>query len=114
MRFNSHHRRALGLLSGVVIADTISGLVIAWAEGVPAWHGVYCTVALTTTDGCDLTFHTGTTYAVATVAMILFVPLWAAVFSLFTAGLTADHVDHKTDKQTDELKEHVSDAARNA
>lgn len=108
MTFNRHHKRALFLLIGVIVADVISGLVIAWTEGVPAWHGVYCTVALTTTDGCDIAFSSGLTYAVATVAMVLFVPLWASVFSLFTAGLTADHVDDKTDKQTQEIKDHLS------
>jgi hypothetical protein len=108
VRFNRHHKRALLLLLGVILADVAAGLVIAWAESVPAWHGVYCTVALTTTDGCDLTFHSGATYAVATVAMILFVPLWASVFSLFTAGLTADHVNDATERQTKEIKDHLS------
>lgn len=111
---NKHLRRAALLLASVVTADVIAGFIVAVAEHVPAWHGIYCTVGLTTTDGCDIPFHSGATYAVATIAMILFVPLWGAVFSFFTSGLTASHVDAKTDRQTQDLKEHVSDTARSA
>lgn len=105
---NLHHKRATGLLVAVISADIVAGILVAAAEHVPTWHGVYCTVGLTTTDGCDLAFHSTATYAIATVAMILFVPLWGAVFSFFTSGLTADHLDAKTDKQTKELKEHIA------
>jgi hypothetical protein len=107
-RLNLHHKRAAVLLALVTVADIVSGVLLAAAEHVPVWHGVYCTVGLTTTDGCDLAFHTWPSYSLALIAMVLFVPLWGTVFSFFTTGLMADHVDVKTDKQTQDLKEHLS------
>lgn len=91
---NRHHHRAGWLLGAVVFADVVTGYLMAAAEHVPAWHGVYCTVGLTTTDGCDLALH-GWAYVVAAIAMILFVPLWTGVFSLVTTGLLADHIDSR-------------------
>lgn len=121
---NVHHKRALAVLAAVTLLDVVSGVILAVIDHVPAWHGVYCTIGTTTTVGCDLPLHGGAAYAMSTVAMVLFVPLWATAFSFFTTGLTADHVEVITVKQTDtvaritekqtaELKEHVSDTARN-
>ncbi len=115
---NIHHKRAAAVLLVVTVLDVIDGLVMAATEHVPAWHGVYCTIGTTTTVGCDLPLHGGMAYAVSAVAMILFVPLWATAFSFFTTGLTTDHVDTLTVKQTEtvaklteaqtrEIKEHL-------
>jgi hypothetical protein len=95
MALNLHHKRAVFLLAGVAAADIIAGLLMAAVQHVPAWHGIYCTFGITTTNGCDLAYGSGKAYVIASVAMILFVPLWAGVFSLLTAGLTADHVDRR-------------------
>ena len=103
MRLNIHHKRAAVLLALVTVADIVSGLLLAAVEHVPGWHGVYCAVGLTTTDGCDLTFHTGQAYGLAAVDMILFVPLWGTVFSFFTTGLMADHVDKRHNEIKDKL-----------
>lgn len=104
---NIHHKRALAVLLSVTLLDVFAGIALALTESVPVWHGVYCTIGLTTTDGCDIPLHGGLAYALSALAMILFVPLWATAFSFFTTGLTADHVDRKTDRQTQELKEHL-------
>lgn len=108
LRLNIHHKRAVWLLIGVIVMDVVSGLVIAATENVPVWHGIYCTSGLTTTDGCDIPFTSTLSYVMAWVAMILFVPLWSAVFSFFTSGLTADHVDALADGHTADIKKHVS------
>lgn len=90
---NVHHKRAVAVFIVVLVLDALLGYVLALTEHVPAWHGVYCTVGLTTTDGCDLAFHHGQTYALALVAMVLFVPFWTGVFSLVTTGFIADHME---------------------
>ena len=95
MKLNVHHRRAVMVFAGTLAADVALGYLLAGAQHVPAWHGVYCTLGLTTTDGCDLAFSSWQAYAVATAAMVLLAPFWAAVFSLFTTGLLADHVDRR-------------------
>jgi hypothetical protein len=107
---NVHHKRALAILTVVVVLDVISGLLMAAAERVPAWHGIYCTFGITTTNGCDLVYTSSRAYAIASFAMILFVPLWAGVFSFFTTGLTADHVDARAG----DIKHHVTATARQA
>lgn len=105
---NLHHKRALIVLGAVTLLDVVTGVILASIDHVPAWHGVYCTVGTTTTVGCDLPLHGGLAYGISAIAMVLFVPLWGTAFSFFTTGLTADHVDAKTQAQTDELKDHMS------
>lgn len=127
---NRSHKRAVWLLISVVIADVISGLIVSAVEHVPAWHGIYCTMGITTTVGCDIPFTTWPSYALAWLAMVMLVPLWAAIFSFFTSGLTASHLDKqtaefhaktdaqtaefhaKTDAQTQQLKDHVDGSPR--
>jgi hypothetical protein len=96
---NVHHRRAVTVFGLVLGLDVALGIAMAVTERVPAWHGVYCTVGLTTTDGCDLAFHGWQAYVIAAAAMVLLVPLWAGVFSLFAAGFVADHVDRRHHEQ---------------
>jgi isocitrate dehydrogenase kinase/phosphatase len=90
-----HHQRAAWVVGAVLVLDAVFGLLMAAAAHVPAWHGIYCTTGLTTTDGCDIAFSNGREYVIATLAMVLFVPLWTGAFSLFTTGLLADHVDKR-------------------
>lgn len=115
---NRQHKRAAALLLAVITADVIAGVIVAAAEHVPVWHGIYCTVGLTTTDGCDIAFHSAATYGVAVIAMVLFVPLWASIFAFFTSGLTTahmeTHLDKVTSEQTRDLKEHVNDTVGSA
>jgi hypothetical protein len=94
-RVNVHHKRAVALLLAVAIGDVCIGLLLGRAEHTGAWHGLYCSVGLTTTEGCDLPFHGWPTYTLATLAIIFMVPLWSAIFSLFATGLVADHIDKR-------------------
>lgn len=100
MSLNVHHRRVVKILAATALADIILGILMGMTEHCSPWHGMYCTTGLTTTDGCDLAFHGWQAYILATIAMILMVPLWSAAFSFFTTGLTADHIDRKHDEMT--------------
>lgn len=109
---NLHHKRAVIVLVAVTLLDVVAGLALAAIDHVPAWHGVYCTVGTTTTVGCDLPLHGGLAYGISSVAMVLFVPLWATAFSFFTTGLTADHVNSLTDRQTETVAKLTEDQTR--
>lgn len=112
---NVHHQRA-ALLFGIVIAlDLLFGALFGVADHVGVWDGVYFGIVTVTTVGFgDVVPHGWAGHLIAVAIMLLILPLWSTVFSFITAGLTADHMDAKTDRQTAELKEHVSDTARNA
>lgn len=101
---NVHHKRAVAVFVAVLAADVALGYLLAGVQHVPAWHGVYCTVGITTTNGCDLAYSSGASYLIATVAMVLLVPFWSGVFSLFTTGFVADHVDDRHDKLMEAVK----------
>lgn len=109
---NVHHKRAFRVLVITVILDVFLGALVAVADHVPVWHGVYCAVGTATTVGCDLSPKSGWSYALFTVMMLTIVPLFTAIFSFFTTGLTSDHVENVTQRQTAELKEHLSDGTR--
>lgn len=125
---NWHHKRALTVLWVAVLLDVVFGILYGLDEHIGIWHGLYCATGTATSLGCDVLPAGGTAYVLSTLMMLTILPLFAAIFSLFTSGLVATHVDTKTDRQTQDLKghvdtkttqqtqdlkEHVSDAARN-
>lgn len=116
---NWHHKRAVQVLVATLALDAALGVLVSVADSVPLWHGVYCAIGTATTVGCDLTPKTGWSYFLFAVMMLTIVPLFTAIFSFFTSGLTADHLENTTEKQTKhvetltslqtvELKEHIS------
>lgn len=118
-RANWHHTRALQVLVATLALDIALGILIAVADHVPLWHGVYCAIGTATTVGCDIAPKSGYSYAIFALMMLTIVPLFTAIFSFFTSGLTADHIEGTTekqtkhvetltDRQTTELKEHIS------
>lgn len=105
---NVHHRRAAGLFSAVIALDLAFGIAFGLADHVGAWNGVYFGFVTVTTVGYgDVLPHGWVPHVLAVAIMLLILPLWSTVFSFITAGLTADHIDTKTDKQTQEIKEHI-------
>jgi hypothetical protein len=110
---NRQHRRALVVLGATVLLDGILGVSYGLTDHIGVAHGLYCSTGIATTVGCDVVPANGPSYVLSTLMMLTIVPLFSSMFSLFTSGLVASHVDTKTDRQTQDLKEHVSDAARN-
>lgn len=105
---NRHHRRALVILGFTVLLDVIFGILYGLDDHIGIWHGLYCATGTATSLGCDVLPADGTAYVLSTLMMLTILPLFAAIFSLFTSGLVASHVDTKTDKQTRDLKDHIS------
>ncbi|HVT98448.1 MAG TPA: hypothetical protein VHE33_13175 [Acidobacteriaceae bacterium] len=105
---NLHHRRAAAVLVVTAVLDVALGVLYGLAERIHILHGMYCAVATATTVGCDIPPDNGFSYVLSAVMMLTVVPLFAAVFSFFTSGLTADHVDTRHEQ----IKEHLSGTQR--
>jgi hypothetical protein len=101
---NKHHRRAAGLLGLTALLIVVLGLLLGVTTHAGPALGMYCATGLATTDGCPLVFQGWQSYTLGELSMVTMIPLWGAVFSFITAGLTADHID----KKHDEMKEHVT------
>jgi hypothetical protein len=106
---NVHHTWAVRALAAVVLLDIGLGVAFGYADHYGVWNGVYFAVVTVTTVGYgDVVPHGWAAHAVALAIMVLILPLWTGVFSLFAAGLIANHVDQKTDRQTRDIKQHVT------
>lgn len=90
-----HHRRGVAVLTVTLAVDAALGIAYSRVDGTPLAHGLYCALGTATTVGCDIAPRTPAAYAFSAVMMMTVVPLFAAVFSFFTTGLTADHVDKR-------------------
>lgn len=102
----SHHRIALAVIAAAAVLDTVLGLAFAWAERIPAAHGLFCGLANAVTDGCDIAPRTAAGYVITAAEYLLVVPLFAATFSLFTSGLTSMHIGRSEQR----IKDHVNGA----
>lgn len=109
MKLNVHHRRALIVLCVLVLLDVGLGVAFGLAQGIGIAHGLYCATGTATSLGCDVAPHGWLGYALSSVEMLTILPLCAAVFSLLTTGLTADHID----KRHDELRQHITKETKN-
>lgn len=104
-----HHKRMTGLLA--LVAAMVAGLGALYGTVTPIgpWDGMYFAVVTVTTVGYgDIVPRGWEAHLVALAIMILIIPAWTGVFSLLTTGMLANHVDAKTDKQTEQIKEHIS------
>lgn len=100
---NMHHRRAIWLFCLVVVLDQAFGVLFGYADHVGIFNGMYFAVTTVTTVGYgDIVPHGWAAHLVAVGIMILFVPLWASIFSLVAAGFVADHIDNKNDQSSRE------------
>jgi hypothetical protein len=104
---NVHHRRGLAVLTVTLALDAGLGISYARLDRIPLAHGLYCALGTATTVGCDIAPRNPAAYAFSALMMLTVVPLFAAVFSFFTTGLTADHVD----KRHKQMTEHVTTTA---
>jgi hypothetical protein len=104
---NLHHKRALGVLGVTVVLDVILGILYGIDDHIGIWHGLYCATGTATSLGCDVLPADGAGYVLSFLMMMTILPLFSAIFSLFTTGLMTNHVDAKTEQQTTALKGHV-------
>lgn len=96
---NVHHRRALAVIGVVCLIDLASGVAYGLLERVGELHGIYCATGMADTEGCDVAPSGAAGYWLALGMQLSMIPLCAAVISLVTTGLTADHIDDRHDKQ---------------
>ncbi len=112
----SNHRRALCTIGIAAVLDVIFGLVFAVAAHVSAGMGLfYATSTATTAGSAPVVLRGWLPYTLTVLIMLTVIPLFSACFSLFTAGLTATHVDQRHDEQEaaagrrhEEMKAHIA------
>lgn len=98
------HRRAWQVLALTAVLDGALGLAFGAADHVGAWNGLYFATTTATTVGYgDITPHGWGPHLIAVAIMVTVIPLFTSVFSFFTSGLTASHIDARHD----ELKRHI-------
>ncbi len=107
LKLNPHHKRAIGVLAVTAMLDVILGVWYGIDDHIGVWHGLYCATGTATSLGCDVLPVDGTGYVLSFLMMMTILPLFSAIFSLFTTGLMASHVDAKTEQQTSAIKGHV-------
>ena len=102
---NKNHRRALWVIITAAILDIIFGIIFAAAAHVSIGMGLYYATATATTAGnAPVTLSGWLPYTLTVLIMLTVIPLFSACFSLFTAGLTTNHVDQRHE----EMKAHVT------
>lgn len=85
----AHHRLAwtlVGVTAALIAAD---GLLFAFAEKIPLWHGIFCIWMTSITVGGDVLPTNGWGYFSLAFAPC---PIVAAALTLFTSALTSIHV----------------------
>ena len=112
-RLNRQHQRALIVLGVTIVLDVILGVLYGLDDHIGIWHGLYCATGTATSLGCDVLPADSQGYVLSFLMMLTILPLFSAIFSLFTTGLMASHVDAKTKSQTTELKAHVDAKTEN-
>lgn len=96
MALNRHHRRATRLLAFAAGLDAVLGAAFGQAQHIGPWDGLYfATVTATTVGYGDITPRGWLPHLLAVLIMCTVIPLFAAVYSLVTTGLTADHIDNQ-------------------
>jgi len=104
---NPHHKRALVVLAVTAVLDVILGVLYGIDDHIGIWHGLYCATGTATSLGCDVLPVDGAGYVLSFMMMLTILPLFSAIFSLFTTGLMTSHVDVKTEQQTMAITGHV-------
>ena len=109
-------RPATLVLTASVALDVVFGVLFSVAQHVSLWNGLYFATTTASTVGYgDITPHGWAPHLISVAIMLTVIPLFSAVFSLLTTGLTSRHVDRRhdelkrhIDRRHDELKQHVS------
>lgn len=97
-------RPAVIVLGLSVALDVVFGFLFAVTEHVSAWIGLYWATTTASTVGYgDVTPRGWAPHLIAVAVMLTVIPLFSAVFSLLTTGLTKKHVD----RRHEELKKHI-------
>lgn len=109
---NQHSKRAWLVICAALVLDALCGLGFSYTEDLPIWHGLYIALANAVTFGGDVAPHSAMGYVINTIECVLVIPLFAATLSLFTSGLTVEHVGKKVEEHTEAIKDHVAAAVR--
>jgi voltage-gated potassium channel len=85
--------------------DAFLGWLFALVEHISVWNGLYYAVTTASTVGYgDISPTTTGSKVIAVIMMFTVIPLFAAAYSLMTAGLTTGHLKKHIDKKHDETR----------
>lgn len=105
-----HTKRALAVIGTAFSIDAILGWVFAVVQHIAVVDGIYYAMTTASTVGYGDIVPTSSAAKLVTIVMeFTVIPLFAAAYSLMTAGLTTNHVTERVkrhiDKRHKELKE---------
>lgn len=103
---NDGRRRAVKVISVCVALLLADSAAFSAAEHIPFWHGLYVILANAETFGGDVPPTDAAGYVCNTVVLLVLIPLFGAVISFFTSGLTETHVKAESAKLHDKLDTH--------
>jgi hypothetical protein len=101
------HQMAWTILWLAAAMDSLGGIMFSAVEHVSFGLGQYWALTTATTVGYgDVTAHTVAGRLVSAVVMLTVIPLFAATFSLLTAGISAGKTKEHLRSAVDDIKEH--------
>jgi len=110
---NDGRRRAVKVIAVCLLVLLADSAGFAVAERIPFWHGLYVILANAETFGGDVPPTNTAGYVCNTVVLLVLIPLFGAVISFFTSGLTEAHVKNETAKLHEKLdSQHSAHAAK--
>lgn len=112
--FWSRHSTALITIACALALDMGLGEAFSAVEGVGWFRGIYWALATATTVGYgDVYPHTRIGRIIAVIAFLTVIPLFAATFSLFTAGVSTvkirTHLHHSEQRIKDHVEERLAE-----
>lgn len=110
LRLTPHAKRALFVITTAFSLDAALGWLFAVMQHIPVIDGIYYAMTTASTVGYgDIVPTTPASKLITVVMEFTVIPLFAAAYSLMTAGLTTTHITTQVkrhiDKRHKELKE---------
>lgn len=99
-----HAKRALVVIGAAFTLDVVGGWLFSIAQHIPFIDGIYYALTTASTVGYgDITPANGAAKIITVVMELTVIPLFAAAYSLMTAGLTTERIKNHIDKRVEEL-----------
>jgi len=108
---NEGRRRAVKVIGACLVVLFADSAAFSVAERIPFWHGLYVILANAETFGGDVGPSNAAGYACNAVVLLVLIPLFGAVISFFTSGLTETHVKAETAKLHAKMDAHHAEHA---
>jgi len=110
MNLNQQHKRGIVVIATALSADGLLGWLFSAVQHIPVIDGIYYAMTTASTVGYgDIVPTTPASKAVTVIMEFTVIPLFAAAYSLMTAGLTTNKVAEKVNRHIDKKHEELKD-----